>query len=83
MEIKEYKHNVVRREKKTTNEFLDLKERLFSCLEKLKLYSFDELVEQCSLEYLFNCLWDTYEDIREYSLQILIQLNVSLHFFDK
>jgi hypothetical protein len=35
------------------------------------------------MEYLLNCLWDTYEDIRDYSLQIIIKLNVSFDFFDK
>ena len=52
-------------------------------IEKLKLYSFAELMETSSLEYLLNCLWDTYEDIRQYSLEILIQLNVSFDFFDR
>ncbi|CAF3107824.1 unnamed protein product, partial [Rotaria sp. Silwood2] len=51
--------------------------------QKLKLYIFIELIDKNSMEYLFNCLWDTYEDIRQYSLDIIIKLNVSFYFFHK
>ncbi|CAF1020119.1 unnamed protein product [Rotaria sordida] len=51
--------------------------------QKLKLYTFIELIYKNSMEYLFNCLWDTYEDIRQYSLDIIIKLNVSFYFFHK
>jgi hypothetical protein len=79
METKEYKRIVVRE----TN-FLFLKILLlFFIEEKLKLYKFDELLDKSSMEYLINCLWDTYEDIRLYSLEIIIKLNVSFDFFDK
>ena len=36
-----------------------------------------ELIDKISIEYLFNCLWDTYEDIRNYSFDIINKLNVS------
>ncbi|CAF1116719.1 unnamed protein product [Adineta ricciae] len=51
--------------------------------QKLKLYDFQELLDENSMEFLFNCLWDTYEDIRQYCLEILIKLNVSFHFSDR
>jgi hypothetical protein len=79
METKEYKRIVVRE-----RNFLFLKILLlFFIEEKLKLYKFDELLDKSSMEYLINCLWDTYEDIRLYSLEIIIKLNVSFDFFDK
>ncbi|CAF4189304.1 unnamed protein product, partial [Rotaria sp. Silwood2] len=49
---------------------------------KLKLYLFIELIDENSKEYLFNCLWDTYEDIRQYSLDIIIKLNVASNYDD-
>lgn len=41
------------------------------------------MIEKESIEYLINSLWDTYEDIREYALQIIVKLNVSVKIFDK
>ena len=32
-------------------------------------------MDKSSIEYLINSLWDTYEDIRNYSLDIIIKLN--------
>ncbi|CAF1033829.1 unnamed protein product [Adineta steineri] len=51
--------------------------------QKSKLYDFYELLDKNSMEYLLNCLWDTYEDVRQYSLEIIIKLNVSFDFFHK
>lgn len=45
-----------------------------------EFYQFENLIDEKSVEYLFNCFWDTYEDIRQYALEILLQLNVSFDF---
>ena len=56
-------------------------ERL-SLADQYQLYNFNQLIRRQSLEYLFQCLWDTYEDIRQYALEIIIRLDVSCSSVD-